>query len=223
MNSKVLDIAERAGAVDTVTQRANARVPWNGAFADSELTMPGGLLLAALTACANSRGHHFTKMASELGVTYGYIAQLRNGTRLVPQISDDFAMACASYLMVPRLTVLMLAGRIVPADFFESNEVMVSEVRRAFEYVCSDPKWGPLVTAEMRLANVESHFGLVRLYEGATGKVLMPRALNETVLAREVAAFQDVQQKLKAEVAAGSAARKRGPRKAHEPAEAASA
>lgn len=214
MTSKVLDISAGRGAWDPELSRAHTRTPWNGSLAESELDLPGGLLLAALTACANSRGHHFSKMASELGVTYGYIAQLRNGTREVPQISDDFALACARYLMVPRLTVLTLAGRLQPKDFFESGDVMASEVSRAFEYVCSDPKWGPLVTAELRKSGLESQFALVRLYEGATGKALMPRALDEATLAREVAKFQEIQAQRLVSVTAASAARKRGPRKA---------
>lgn len=214
MSSKVLDISSRREPWDPELARAHTRTPWNGSLDESELDLPGGLLLAALTACANSRGHHFSKMAAELGVTYGYIAQLRNGTREVPQISDDFAMACARYLMVPRLTVLTLAGRLQPKDFFESGDVMAAEVTRAFEYLCSDPKWGPLVTAELRKTGIESQFAMVRLYEAASGKTIMPRALDEATLAREVAKFQELQAQRLLSVTAASAARKRGPRKA---------
>lgn len=219
MTSKVLDIAERRGAQAGPTEqvgtneRAQKRAePWDGSLADHELAMPGGLLLGALSSCASDRGHQFNQMAAELGVTYGYIAQLRNGTREVSQISDDFARACANYLMVPRMTVLMLAGRITPEDFFESHEAMVSEVTRAFEYVCADPKWGPLITAEVRLGNVNSHFGVVRLYEGATGKTLMPRALKAETLAEEVSKLRDIQIERRAQVAQKADARKRGPR-----------
>lgn len=211
MTSKVHDIASRQNGIED-PGRSRTRTAWNGGLADTELDLPGGLLLAALTSCANSRGHHFTEMAAELGVTYGYIAQLRNGNREVPQISDDFAMACARYLMVPRMTVLMLAGRLTPADVFENEQLMAAEIGRAFAFVCADPKWGPLVTAEMRKTGLDSQFGVVRLYEAATGKKLMPAAVDETTLANEVSKLHAIQDQRKQLVSATSEARKRGPR-----------
>jgi len=222
--SKVFELAGRVPAEEgstpashrEVPEKSQARTPWNGSLAESELSMPGGLLLAALTACANERGHHFTQMAAELGVTYGYIAQLRNGNREVSQVSDDFALACAQYLVVPRMTVLMLAGRISPRDMFESQDLLAAEVTRAFTYVCSDPEWGPLVTAEARAGGLETHYGVIRLYEKATGKSLMPKALNLAQLSQEVAKLQELQASRKAAVSSASNARKRGPRSANQ-------
>jgi hypothetical protein len=220
MNRKVFDIGDRKALAPGELGEHNApeddakvqRTPWNGSLAAAELDMPGGLLLAALTACANTRGHHFTQMAAELGVTYGYIAQLRNGNRGVAQISDDFALACARYLVVPRMTVLMLAARITPEDMFESNEMMASEVIRAFEYVCTDPLWGPLVTPEMRAGTLETQYGVVRLYEKAAEKSLMPKALDMSTLAEEVVKLAKLQATRKETVSTASGARKRGPR-----------
>lgn len=219
MTSKVFDLSERqqkgaAADAESTDNSVRTRTPWNGSLAEAELDMPGGLLLAALTACANSRGHHFTQMAAELGVTYGYIAQLRNGNREVDQVSDEFALACARYLVVPRMTVLMLAGRITPADVFESDEMVATEVTRAFEYLCTDPQWGPMVTAEMRKASTETQFGIVRLYEKATGRTLMPKALDVQTLAVEIQKLHKLQEERKASVTATAGTRKRGPRKA---------
>ena len=106
----------------------------------------------------------------------------------------------------------MLAGRLTPADYFESDAMMAAEVSRAFEFMCSDPKWGPLVTAEQRKSSLESQFALVRLYEAATKKTLMTEAVNETNLAEAVANLHEVQATRKTAVTASSAARKRGPR-----------
>ncbi|MCC5611583.1 hypothetical protein LC612_33795, partial [Nostoc sp. CHAB 5834] len=113
-----------------------------------------------------------------LNVTYGYINQLRNGLRDVKLISDDFTRSCAAYLNVPRMTVLVLSGRVTASDFFQSNEQMGSELSRAMAFITEDPAWGPLITAELRQSSNESKYALVRLYEKANGKVLMSNCLD---------------------------------------------
>lgn len=169
------------------------KAPWSGSLDDAELGRPGSLLLAALVRCAGERGQQLNDMARELGVTYGYINQLRNGIRKVDQVSDDFALACAAYLGVPRMTVLMMAGRITPQDLFESREMMSSEVTRAMNFICDDPTWGHLVTPELRATSLESQFLLVRLYEKGTGKKLMDEALDPSELAKEIERLRALQ------------------------------
>ena len=134
--------------------------------------------MAALQNCANERGQTLREMADELGVTYGYISQLANGNRSVNQISDRFAEACALYLMRPRLTVLIMAGRITPKDAYESEELLVGEIPRAMEYICKDPEWGPFITPQIRALDTMSHFAIVRLYEDATKRKLLPQPLD---------------------------------------------
>lgn len=154
------------------------RIPWNGGLDEKALQRPGGLLLAALQQCANERGQTLRDMAAELGVTYGYISQLANGNRHVNQISDRFAEACALYLMRPRLAVLVMAGRITPKDAYESEELLVGEIPRAMEYIYKDSEWGPLLTPQIRALDTTSHFGIVRLYEEATKRRLLPQPLD---------------------------------------------
>lgn len=169
------------------------RTPWCGNFSEEELSRPGGLLLAALIQCANDRRLQLKNMAKELGVTYGYISQLRNGTRLVRQVADEFAIACANFLNVPRMTVLMFAGKVTPADVFESDALMASEISRGMGFICDDMHWGHLVTPELRRANASTQFGVVRLYEAATGKVLMDKALDYQSLATQLAKLEQIQ------------------------------
>lgn len=212
MTSKVLDFADRQGqaAKEAVNTKPAA---WSGTLDENEMNKAGGLLLAALTACATQRGHQFPQLAAELGVTYGYIAQLRSGLRQTAQISDDFALACARYLGVPRLTVLMLSGRITPQDHFESDELAANEVNRAFDFICTDKTWGPLMTEELRASSIESRFAVVRLYEKATETVLMKKATNAQTLAAEILKLHKLQEQRKEQVFEASAGRKRGPRK----------
>jgi hypothetical protein len=169
------------------------RTPWCGNFSEEELDRPGGLLLAALIKCANDRRLLFKDMAKELGVTYGYINQLRNGRRLARLLTSDFSVACSNFLNVPRMTVLMLAGAITPADVFESDALMASEISRGIGFICEDMHWGHLVTPELRRADAITQFGVVRMYEAATGKVLMDKALDCHSLATQLAKLKEIE------------------------------
>lgn len=220
MSSKVFDLGERqahatgkevVAHIQEPAKDAN-RQPWNGMFSEAELDAPGGLLLAALSSCAVMRGHQLTQMAAELGVTYGYIAQLRNGHRDVSQISDDFATACAQYLMVPRMTVFMLAGRITAEDLFDTTDSAEREVSSAMSVLCADTDWGPMVTQELLRGSLASRYLLVRLYERATGKSLMSKAVDMHDMAKEVAKLAEAQAARKAAGLIAPVARKRGPR-----------
>ena len=169
------------------------RTPWSGNLDETEIARPGGLLLASLIRCANERRHQLNDMARELGVTYGYVNQLRNGIRNTYKVSDDFALACARYLGVPRLTVLMMAGRVTPEDAFESEEMFATEISRAMGFLVDDPEWGHLVTPELRKSSLESQYLLVRMYEKATGKVLMRGHLDVKTLAEEIRKLKQIQ------------------------------
>lgn len=177
-------------------RREYNRTPWNGNLDEAEIAKPGGLLIAALIRHANERRQLLQEMAKDLGVTYGYINQLRNGLRNVSQVSDDFALSCSRYLGVPRMTVLMLSGRVTVGDVFESQQAMLSDISRAMHFICDDPHWGHLITLELRKSSVESQYALVRLYEKATGKVLMDNHLNVETLAVEVSKLHDYRKSL---------------------------
>lgn len=179
-----------AGESDTVNPYHS---PWSGHLNKTELTHPGGLLLAALVGCTNDRGMQLNELAKELGVTYGYINQLRNGTRKANQISDEFALACSRFLCIPRLTVLMLAGRVTLEDLFEQDYMLATEVTKAMKFICEDSTWGHLITPGMRNGDEHSKFAIVKLYEAATGKILMDKSLQFETLASDIRRFQEHQ------------------------------
>jgi transcriptional regulator with XRE-family HTH domain len=132
-------------------------------------------LLRALSNRAHELGDDSHEMSAALGVTYGYILQLEHGNRPMNTISDDFAFACAQYLEVPRLQVLRMAGRIKPEDFFSGADVYRQQVERALRFIEADPVWSTVLTAEMRASSPDTLFEVIRLYEVATGTVLMPK------------------------------------------------
>ena len=163
--------------------------PWSGEVSEQFAVRPGGLLTAALVQCAAERGQSFTEMCCELGYSYPYLNLLMNGVRPVSQISDDFARACAAYLRVPRMSILMMAGRITPADLMEPGVYAPQTIGPAFQVVLSDPAWGPLVTEELREASMPSKYALVKMYEKVVAKKLLPE-MDIAALQVEVEAMQ---------------------------------
>ena len=105
-------------------------VPWSGYMSVRELKKPGGKLLGALLGCAEERDIKRGEMADKLGVTPGYISQLRTGERETRSISLDFGRAGGKYLGVSLVEVLALAGALDSADFVdaEGNLADVGEV-----------------------------------------------------------------------------------------------
>ena len=76
----------------------------------------GMLLIPFLRKAAEGRGHVAESLCLALGVTVGYLQQVESGIRSPQSIPDDFARACAEYLNMPYLAILILTGRIVGDD-----------------------------------------------------------------------------------------------------------
>lgn len=148
---------------------------------------PGPLLLNALFDRAHKLGHNHVSMAMELGVTYGYLSQLHNGIRNIKTIGDDFSQVCADYLQLPRLQVLLMAGRVTPQDNFLDHDTYESDVTRAMNFIAMDNTWAPLISEELRKCSTDTLHGVVKMYEIATGKILMHNRLEFIVLAERAA------------------------------------
>lgn len=125
---------------------------------------------------AAARGQTKAEMSQHIGVTFGYIRQLATGVRLVEQVSGDFCRACAAYLDIPPVAVMLAAGRITLQDF------LMPEVERApgwqltagLERIAADPLIGCLMPQEVWDAPNSVKQLLVALYEDATKQELMP-------------------------------------------------
>lgn len=142
----------------------------------------GGALLGWLFDEARRRHQEVQDMARELGVTYGYIAQLRQGTRRVELISHDFAASCASYLGVPAIVVKLVSGSIRISDFAfpcESEEQLVDRAVRAMQ---DDPQLRACLPGEMAQLPLEVKKMLVAMYAQTSSQdVYGLHALPETV------------------------------------------
>ena len=146
---------------------------------DPEARLPGARLLSLLLAEAARRGATLQAMAAELGVSYSYIAQLRAGGRAVPGVSDDFVSAAAQYLQLPRAVVIAAAGKLRYGDLY-AEQNLVQAVNAAWGQAAADQDYP--IPAEMDLLGVESKLFVIRLYERATGRVLLPPSTSRLAL-----------------------------------------
>lgn len=106
-------------------------------------------LIRALLKEANRRGHQQQQMASALGCTYGYIAQLRGGFRKTEHIGQEFAEKAADYLGVPPAVVKVLAGRVTARDFLWPQRDPEQDLAECMEALRDAPVVGCYVPQEL--------------------------------------------------------------------------
>jgi len=149
---------------------------WDGQLDANVLKgdIKGAALYAALQNRARQLGHTLQEMCEFMGFSYPYYAQLRSGRRSLNGSQEEFTAACARYLGVPRLTVLMLAEVVTPEDMYIKPHDIVRKLPDAFEQVCSDPDWAPLATPAVKVCEPSTQFFIVRLYEQLTQTPLLP-------------------------------------------------
>lgn len=142
----------------------------------------GGPLLGWLIDEARQRGQLLQDMAAELGVTYGYINQLRGGVRKVSAISQEFARACARYLGVPPVVVHVISGNLALSDFVWPAQDESVLVERAYQTMLRDPAARPSLPRNAADLSVAAKKALVLMYSDATGAdILGVRHLPEIV------------------------------------------
>jgi len=125
---------------------------------------PGGALMGWLLDEARVRGHLLQDLSRQLGVTVGYLHQLRNGHRLACNISHEFAKACADYLLVPTIVVKLVSGQIRMSDFSLPNISEEEVIEHAFQRLQSDPAARPLLPERLDTLNFEARRALVLMY-----------------------------------------------------------
>lgn len=128
----------------------------------------GGPLIGWLFDEARRRGHDLSAMAKELGVTYGYINQLRSGIRSAQHIGQEMAQACARYLGVPTIVVKIICGRVLVGDFAMPNETEEKMVERALARMMDDPQVRRSIPVDMAGLGQDAKKALVMLYAETT-------------------------------------------------------
>jgi transcriptional regulator with XRE-family HTH domain len=122
-------------------------------------------------------------MARELGVTYGYLAQLRSGIRKCSQISKGFASAAAAYLGTSTAVVLILSGCLTISDLSVQNESEEEMVERALRHMHNDPQFRSAVfSTDIEELSFQAKRALAMLYAEVAGQdVFGMRQLPEIV------------------------------------------
>jgi len=116
------------------------------------------------------------ELAQQLGVTHGYLYQLANGARSLECISSNFARACAQYLDIPAVVVMVAAGRIGIEDFLmpEGERSPTKQLAEGLERIAADPIVGALMPDAVWDVPDSVKALLVALYEDATQRELFP-------------------------------------------------
>lgn len=142
----------------------------------------GGPLLGWLFEECDRRGQTRRDMASELGVTYSYLYQLRCGVRQTKHLSADVARACARYLGVPAVVVQLLSGSLSMADFVWPSQTEEEVINRALDSMSVDPVARSLLPAEVKKLPLSARRAIVLMYsESSRQDVLGVRHLPDVL------------------------------------------
>jgi len=142
------------------------RIAWNGW---RNVAGERNVLLETLARAANAKGQQLVALAKALGVTYGYLAQLRNGHRQVANISEKFAQSCARYLNVPGIAVKLMAGRVGLQDFVLPGELEAKRIEQGLQHLSQDPLLGGFVPASLGEQPEDVKLFILMLYGEVSG------------------------------------------------------
>ena len=171
--TNVVDIQTGENKVAAPKQKTkSAHQGWAG-LTPVEAERPGSVLLKLIYEEGFKRGLQISDIAAEIGVSYGYMAQLRNGLRSIPNISDEILQKIANFLQVPRLTLLLAAEKIKLADFYEPT-TLAHQIEVALKAMELDSQWVGFIPASIMEADTKLKLLIIRLYEKASGKLLIP-------------------------------------------------
>lgn len=138
----------------------------------SELERPGSALLVMLLNAAIHKQMQLQQLAAELGVTYSYLSQLRSGYREIINVSEHFLSRAAMFLEVPRLAVLLAAGRIKISDFYAVSSIE-SKIEPALRFIKSDGELGASMPVSIFVADQDIQLFIIDLYQKLTHRNLL--------------------------------------------------
>ena len=172
------------------------RIGWIAGMEKEELDRPGAALLAMLLAAATHRQMQLQELATALGVTYPYIAQLRSGYRQVVNVSEEFLTKAAEFLQVPRMSVLLAAGRVRIQDFYPTD--VMAKVEPALRFIQADGELGGSMPPSVFAADPALQLFIVDLYQKATHRNLLGQPVSYQEL-NEYAAISGLEPEMEAQ------------------------
>lgn len=130
----------------------------------------GGALVGWLVDEARRRGMAMREMAGEVGVTVGYISQLRTGRRPVENVSRDFVRGCAEFLGVAPIVVMLVAGCIRSSDFNLPKVDDGELLDRALRAALADPRLGVALPEDLLSLPPAAKRALISMYSALSGQ-----------------------------------------------------
>lgn len=142
---------------------------------------PGAPLLALLLQASTTRGLSMRELAEDhLGLTYSHFALLRKGQRSISNIGDETTAKIAKFLGLPKVIVMIAAGRLKVEDFYRDPALLDQQLGPALEFIQRDPELGLSLPPSAFVADIDLRRFLVLLYEKASGKTLLPNRASTT-------------------------------------------
>ena len=129
----------------------------------------GGPLMGWLEDEARARGHDQKTTCFHLGVTSGYLNQLRSGLRSTANIVQATCDSFAHYLGVPPIVVKVVSGQIRSSDFATRAQSEESLLMRAMLHIERDPAIGPMLRSRLRTLPVEAKRVVALMYGEVSG------------------------------------------------------
>src|SRR5947207_11526412 len=83
-----------------------------------------------------------TELATQLGISYSYLAQLRNGSAKVKEISLDVARRISMLLGFPLVVTQLITEQLLPEDFYQKPQSVEESLDLALRYMQRDKSWG---------------------------------------------------------------------------------
>ena len=142
---------------------------------------PGAPLLALLLQASTTRGLSMRELAEDhLGLTYSHFALLRKGQRSISNIGDETTAKIAKFLGLPKVIVMIAAGRLKVEDFYRDPALLDQQLGPALEFIQRDPELGLSLPPSAFVADIDIRRFIVLLYEKASGKTLLPNRASTT-------------------------------------------
>ena len=142
---------------------------------------PGAPLLALLLQATTTRGLSIRELAEDhLGLTYSHFTLLRKGQRSISNIGDETMAKIAKFLGLPKVIVMIAAGRLKVEDFYSDPTLLDQQLGPALEFIQRDPELGLSLPPSAFIADLDLQRFIVLLYEKASGKTLLPNRANLT-------------------------------------------
>jgi len=136
---------------------------------------PEPTLMNLILAAATDRRLTMKEVAEALGLSYNYFLLVRKGNaEMISKLSDEHIRSAARFLHVPKVSAMLAAGQLTPADFYFDSDIVDGYLQPALQFVQRDPQFAGHIPAKVMNEDPDIQRCLIHLYDTATGRRLIP-------------------------------------------------